>query len=71
MNNRTKKIASAVLTALAICFTYNLKAQDNTTSDTLIYRHLKDYGILFTNDNSVTLLMSGQEKFDDMFAATR
>ena len=25
----------------------------------------------FTNDNSVALLMSGQEKFDDMFEAIR
>jgi cardiolipin synthase len=28
-------------------------------------------GVVFTHDNSVTLLMSGQEKFDDMFAAIR
>ena len=32
---------------------------------------LKDYGIRFTDDNSVVLLMSGQEKFDDMFEAIR
>jgi len=41
------------------------------TSDSLILYQLKDYGIRFTDDNSVTLLMSGQEKFDDMFEAIR
>jgi cardiolipin synthase len=28
-------------------------------------------GVTFSHDNSVTLLMSGQEKFDDMFKAIR
>ena len=41
------------------------------TSDSLIVAQLRDYGIEFTNDNRVSLLMSGQEKFDDMFAAIR
>ena len=41
------------------------------TSDSLILYQLKDYGIRFSADNSVTLLMSGQEKFDDMFEAIR
>ena len=72
MNQKRNKIAGAVMiTALALCLTNNLKAQDNTTSDTLIYRQLVDYGITFSNDNSITLLYSGQEKFDDMFEAIR
>lgn len=41
------------------------------TSDSLVYYMLKDYGIRFSCDNSVTLLMSGQEKFDDMFTAIK
>lgn len=41
------------------------------TSDSVIYHSLKDYGIVFSKNNDVTLLMSGQEKFDDMFAAIR
>ena len=41
------------------------------TSDTLIRRQLEDYGIRFSHNNSVVLLMSGQEKFDDMFKAIR
>ena len=72
MNNKKHRIAGVAMAALALCFTNNLKAQDNTTtSDTLIYRQLVDYGITFSNDNSVTLLFSGQEKFDDMFEAIR
>ena len=51
-----------------ICSISSAAAQ---TSDTLIYRQLKSYGINFTHDNSVSLLMSGQQKFDDMFAAIR
>lgn len=46
-------------------------ATPQQTSDSLLYRQLRDYGISFTNDNSVTLLFSGQEKFDDMFTAIR
>ena len=41
------------------------------TSDSLIVQTLRDSGIRFTTNNSVTLLMSGQEKFDDMFRAIR
>ena len=41
------------------------------TSDSLIVQTLRQEGIRFSTDNSVTLLMSGQEKFDDMFRAIR
>ena len=34
-------------------------------------QELEEYGIRFTDDNRVTLLMSGQAKFDDMFAHIR
>ena len=40
-------------------------------ADSLIVADLRREGITFTHDNSVTLLMSGQEKFDDMFQAIR
>lgn len=39
------------------------------TSDTLVVRALESKGIRFSHNNSVTLLMSGQEKFDDLFKA--
>ena len=41
------------------------------TSDSLIVDRLRDEGVSFSDNNSVTLLMSGQEKFDDMFSAIR
>ncbi len=41
------------------------------TSDTLIRRQLEGYGVRFTEDNDVHLLMSGQAKFDDMFQVIR
>lgn len=41
------------------------------TSDSLIVSQLRDEGVSFSNNNSVTLLMDGQEKFDDMFEAIR
>ena len=40
-------------------------------ADTLIRRQLEAEGVRFTSDNSVKLLMSGQEKFDDLFDAIR
>lgn len=41
------------------------------TSDSTILRVLKDNGVTFTDNNKVVLLMSGQEKFDDMFKAIK
>ncbi len=41
------------------------------SSDSLIVNQLRGKGISFSHDNSVTLLMTGQEKFDDMFQAIR
>ena len=52
-------------------FCQTATAQETLTSDTLIRRQLEDYGIEFSHNNKVTLLMSGQQKFDDMFAAIR
>jgi cardiolipin synthase A/B len=39
------------------------------TSDSLIVDKLREAGVKFSNNNSVTLLMNGTEKFDDMFKA--
>lgn len=41
------------------------------TSDSTIVRVLEKEGVTFTDNNKVVLLMSGQEKFDDMFKAIR
>ena len=41
------------------------------TSDSLIVRQMSEYGIRFTKGNEVKLLMSGKEKFANMFEAIR
>ena len=41
------------------------------TSDSLMARHLRACGVSFSHDNSVALLATGQQKFDDLFAAIR
>lgn len=48
-----------------------LSAANTQRSDSTIVRQLREEGIRFSDNNSVTLLMSGQEKFDDMFCAIR
>lgn len=37
------------------------------SSDSVIVKQLREKGIRFSHNNSVTLLMNGQEKFDDLF----
>ena len=41
------------------------------SSDSAIVSQLEAYGVRFTHDNDVHLLMSGQAKFDDMFETIR
>lgn len=41
------------------------------SSDSLIVADLRNEQVTFSHNNSVTLLYSGQEKFDDMFKAIR
>ena len=63
-------ILRTILIALFACLSFptGVKAQ---TSDSLIVDQLRKDGIKFSTNNSVTLLMNGQEKFDDMFEAIR
>lgn len=51
-----------------LCIIQSASAQ---TSDSLIVHTLRSEKIQFSDNNSVVLLMSGQEKFDDMFKAIR
>ena len=39
------------------------------SADSMIVKQLTKQGVSFSNNNAVTLLMTGQEKFDDMFKA--
>ena len=47
------------------------QSASSQTSDSLIVRTLRSKNVTFSDNNSVTLLMSGQAKFDDMFRAIR
>ena len=46
-------------------------ASDSTRTDSTIVRLLREDGITFSHDNNITLLKTGQEKFDDMFCAIK
>lgn len=57
-----------ILVLFTYCICISVSAQ---TSDSLVVNDLRQSGIKFSKNNSVTLLMNGQEKFDDMFKAIR
>ena len=64
--------AWGLLIALSLtCASAGAQTAQSVRSDSLIRCQLEDYGIRFTDNNSCALLMSGQEKFDDMFEAIR
>lgn len=63
-------IANNIIVLILICGFMSMHAQAQT-ADSLIVSQLRAKGVSFSSDNSVTLLMSGQEKFDDMFKAIR
>ena len=65
MRNIAKRAATSIF--LFFCTIYAI----SQGSDSLIVAQLRNEGITFSHNNSVTLLLSGQEKFDDMFAAIR
>ncbi len=56
---------------LLVLFTAVCVGISSQTSDSLIVDELRREGVSFSDNNSVALLMSGQEKFDDMFSAIR
>ena len=58
-------------TVILSFFTMTCLSVSAQTSDSLIVQTLRESGIRFSHNNRVTLLMSGQEKFDDMFQAIR
>lgn len=83
INNKNRIISSLrlLIFAVALILPMMLKAEtelpvlttnqitQSERSDSLIVNHLRHCGIKFSHDNSVTLLMTGQEKFDDLFKA--
>ena len=57
-----------IFTLFSFLIPYHTQAE---TSDSLFVRQMSEYGIQFTQGNEVKLLMSGKEKFADMFKAIR
>ena len=66
-----RKFQRLVLFFILYSLFFTPAGAQSPTSDSVIVSQLRHYGIRFTADNSVALLFSGQEKFDDMFAAIR
>ena len=77
-----KLIITCVCTFIALLFPYHLRAKtieykDNgkelankdERADSMLVCQLRHKGISFSHNNSVTLLCTGQEKFDDLFKA--
>lgn len=46
-------------------------SSESQRQDSVLVEKLRGEGVTFTRDNDITLLMTGQQKFDDMFAAIR
>ncbi len=57
-----------LIVAIVSLWGLNTAAQ---TADSMIVRQMRAEGITFSHNNSTVLLMSGQEKFDDLFKAIR
>ena len=57
-----------IITNFSLLITHSAGAQP---SDSLIVKEMSEVGIQFTPNNNVKLLMSGKEKFADMFEAIR
>ena len=62
------RILFILFALLSSLFTVSASAE---TSDSILVREIKEDGISFTHENSVNLLMSGKEKFADMFEKIR
>ena len=56
---------------MLITYLLSLVSAQAETSDSLIVSQMRQYGVHFTNDNNVKLLMSGKAKFEDMFETIR
>ncbi|MBO5427340.1 MAG: cardiolipin synthase, partial [Prevotella sp.] len=62
------------IVSIILLYTFSLAMyadERSATSDSIVVNELRKEGITFSHDNDVKLLMTGQEKFDDMFEAIR
>ncbi len=66
----TEQLRAGVM-AVTLATSFLAQAQTAIRSDSVIRHELEACGVNFSHNNRVTLLMSGQQKFDDMFKAIR
>lgn len=66
-----KLLLCGVRMVLAIFTLIPATCQSQITSDSILRREMTDLGIRFTDNNSVHILKSGQDKFDDLFLSIR
>lgn len=66
-------IKAGMISIVLVSSYQTAKAQQvaEESSDSIIRHQLENMGVNFSQNNRVTLLISGQQKFDDMFAAIR
>ena len=69
MKPEKKRICRIVLSFFIFHFSFSGVAAQ--TSDSIVRQQIEDYGFTFTKGNRVVLLMSGQQKFDSLFADVR
>lgn len=82
VNHKKRNAITTVMALYCLSFPLLLSAQSNvrvtvpgehtsseTRADSLLVNQLRRKGVSFSHDNSVTLLTTGQEKFDDLFKA--
>lgn len=66
------KTKTTILIVLLTLFALVVTAQEKSiSSDSILVEEMRKDGVEFSHDNNVTLLTTGQEKFDDMFQAIR
>lgn len=67
-----RKVLGKILCIIFVALTVgNAQAQTATTSDSIVMERLKEMGAPVAYNNKVKLLMSGREKFIDLFEAIR
>lgn len=67
-----RKVLGKILFIIFVALTVgNVQAQTATTSDSIVMERLKEMGAPVAYNNKVKLLMSGREKFIDLFEAIR
>lgn len=74
MTSSVQRLCSARLALLSLILIYTfapLRATTDSASRERLVRYLSDAGVQMTEGNSLTLLTSGQDKFDDLFAHIR